>query len=96
MSEEIVNRLQGTLAKVLPKKVKLAQPNLYPGGWEDYIKEYCKVGGVIECAPPLCQLNQLSYPSVSFMIEPDSTVKLIGSYDKFSGSEMVNAGCFSP
>ena len=61
-----------------------------------YIKEFCRVGGVIECAPPLCNINQLNYPSVSFLIEPDGNVKLIGSYDKFSGSEMVNAGCFAP
>ena len=34
MSEEIVTRLQGTLSKVLPKKVKLAMPTLFPGGWD--------------------------------------------------------------
>ena len=96
MSEEIVNRLQQTLSKVLPKKVKIAQPTLYSGGWEQYITKFCKVGGVIECAPPLCALNQLNFPSVSFFIEPDGFVKLIGSCDKFSGSEFVNAGCFSP
>ena len=51
---------------------------------------------MIECAPPLCSLNQLNFPSVSFMIEPDGKVRLVGSYDKFSGSEFVNSGCFSP
>jgi len=30
------------------------------------------------------------------MIEPDGYIKLIGSFDKFSGSEFVNAGCFFP
>ena len=96
MSEEIVSRLQGTLSKVLPKKVKLAQPTLYHGGWDQYMTEFCKTGGVIECAPPLCQMNQLKFPSVSFLIEPDGFVKLIGSYDKFCGVEMVNVGCFAP
>ena len=33
MSDEIVQRLSETLHKVLPKKVKLAQPTLYSGGW---------------------------------------------------------------
>ena len=47
-------RLQNVLAKILPKKVKLAQPTLYTGGWEQYIAEFCKIGGVIECAPPMC------------------------------------------
>ena len=30
------------------------------------------------------------------MIEPDGNVKLLGSFDKFPGTEFVNAGCFSP
>ena len=68
MNEEVVERLQQFLSKILHKKVKLAQPTLYSGGWEQYITEFCKVGGVIECAPPLCALNNLSFPSVSFMI----------------------------
>ena len=54
MSEEIVTRLRDTLAKVLPKKVRLAQPTLYRDGWEQYIADFCRQGGVIECAPPLC------------------------------------------
>ena len=41
-------------------------------------------------------LNQLNFPSVSFFIEPDGIVRLVGSIDKFSASEFVNAGCFSP
>lgn len=30
------------------------------------------------------------------MIEPDGFVKLIGSFDRFSSAEFVNAGCFFP
>jgi hypothetical protein len=30
------------------------------------------------------------------LIEPDGNIQLIGSYDKFSGAEFVNAGAFSP
>ena len=30
------------------------------------------------------------------MIEPDGNVRLVGSYDKFSGAEFVNSGAFSP
>ena len=60
------------------------------------MEEFCKNGGVIECAPPMCQINQLKFPSVSFLIEPDGFVKLVGSYDKFCGTEMINVGCFSP
>lgn len=34
MNDEIIERLQKTLSKILPKKVKIAQPTLYTGGWE--------------------------------------------------------------
>ena len=57
MTEEIIMRLRQTLTKILPKKVKLAQPTLFTGGWEQYISTFCAIGGVIECAPPLCALN---------------------------------------
>ena len=82
--------------KVLPKKVKIAMPSLWPSGWEQYIAEFCRIGGVIECAPPECSLNDLKFPSVSFLIEPDGFTRLIGSYDKLQGPEFVNVGCFSP
>ena len=70
-------------------------PTLYRN-WEEYLELFCKVGGVIEAAPPLCQINQLQSPSVSFLIEPDGQMVLIGSFDKFQSAEFVNAGCFSP
>jgi hypothetical protein len=60
------------------------------------LNEFCRIGGVIECAPPMCALNQLKFPSVSFLIEPDGLIKLVGSYDKYPGVEFVNVGCFSP
>ena len=95
MTDGVVNRLREVLAKLLPKKVKLAMPTLY-SGWMDFLDKFCKGGGVIEAAPPMCQINQLNSPSVSFLIEPDGNIQLIGSFDRFSGSEYVNAGCFFP
>jgi hypothetical protein len=50
---------------------------------------------VIEAAPT-CMSNQLSSPSISFIIEPDGNVELVGSFDKFAAKEYVNAGCFFP
>jgi hypothetical protein len=40
--------------------------------------------------------NQLGSPSIQFLIEPNGEVQLIGSVDKFSAREYVNAGCFFP
>jgi hypothetical protein len=53
ISEAIIARMQMVIAKVLPKRVKLAMPTLY-SGWEHYLTEFCRRGGVIEAAPPMC------------------------------------------
>ncbi len=95
MTDAVIMRLQEVLNKVLSKKIKLAQPTLWKN-WDHYMENFCRSGGVIEAAPPMCQINQLQSPSVSFLIEPDGFVKLIGSFDKFSSAEFVNAGCFFP
>jgi hypothetical protein len=57
---------------------------------------FCKQCGVIEAAPPNLKINQIQSPSVAFFIEPDRNIRLIGSFDKFSGSDFVNSGCFFP
>lgn len=53
MTEAVISRLQEVISKILPRKVKLAMPTLFKN-WESYLEEFCKVGGVIEAAPPLC------------------------------------------
>ena len=53
MTEAVIQRLQEVLSKILSKKVKLAQPTLYRN-WEHYMEDFCRSGGVIEAAPPLC------------------------------------------
>lgn len=35
-------------------------------------------------------------PSISFLIEPDGLIQIIGSMDRFSATQYVNAGCFYP
>jgi hypothetical protein len=72
MTESIIRKLEEVVRKVLPKKAKIAQPTLYRT-WESYIAQFSKVGGVIEAAP-LCSPQQVSSPSISFLIEPDGTI----------------------
>ena len=59
------------------------------------MEKFCKVGGVIEAAP-LCSSSKVSGPSISFLIEPDGFIGILGSFDKFYAVEYVNAGCFFP
>jgi len=94
MTESIIEKLLEVLRKVLPKKAKIAMPALFRS-WDEFIDQFCKVGGVIEAAP-MCPANQLASPSVSFFIEPDGKIELVGSFDKFAAKEFVNAGCFFP
>jgi len=95
MSEAVEKRLLEVVKRILPKKGKIAQPSLHRN-WDEYMTAFCRFGGVIEAAPPNLNVNQVKSPSVAFFIEPDSSIKLIGSFDKIPGMDFVNAGCFFP
>jgi len=69
-------------------------PNLFKT-WNVYIKELCKNGGVIE-ARPNCKKSDISSPSISFFIEPNGSIEVIGSYDKIQINDYVNLGCIFP
>jgi hypothetical protein len=94
MTDAITLKLKEVVVKTLPKKVKIAQPSLYRT-WDDYIDRFCQVGGVIE-AMPLCSVNHISMPSISFFIEPSGETRIIGSFDRIEATQFVNAGCFFP
>lgn len=38
----------------------------------------------------------MASPSISFLVEPDGDVTLIGSVDKFAAKEYINSGAFFP
>ena len=50
MTDAIIDKLLEVLKKVLPKKVKMAMPTMFKN-WDEYIEQFCKIGGVIEAAP---------------------------------------------
>lgn len=94
INEELVDRIINILTKQLPKKVKMAQGRLY-SGWTEYLQSFCRVGGVIEAAPT-CMSTQMGSPAISFLIEPNGEISLIGSMDRFAAREYLNAGCMFP
>jgi len=94
MTDAVIEKIQEVLTKLLPKKVKIAQPTLFRN-FDEYMDHFCRVGGVIEAAP-MCPPNTLASPSIAFFVEPDGNVELIGSFDKFAAKEYINAGCFFP
>lgn len=90
ITDSIIEKLVEVISKTLPKKVKISMPSLYRT-WQEYIDAFCHVGGVIEAAPS-CYPTQIVSPSVSFFVAPDGEIDLIGSFDRFSAKEYINAG----
>ena len=93
INEELVQSIHQKLHKSLPKKAIICSSMLYQN-WQEYITAFCKHGGVIEAMPT--SASEIHSPSISFLIEPDGKVNIIGSYDRIDGKEMINAGCFFP
>ena len=69
-------------------------PSLFRN-WNEYMASFCRVGGIIEAAPT-CLSHQMASPSISFVINPDGTVSILGSMDKITARPYVNSGCFFP
>ena len=81
ITEEVIEVIVSKIQKLLPQKVKIACPHLHQS-WKEYITEFCKVGGVIEAAP-VCLSVKIGSPSVSFFIEPNGNILVLGSFDWF-------------
>lgn len=94
IGEQLIEQIIDILTRFLPKKAVIPMKPLYQG-WSEYLQAFCRVGGVIE-AVPTCLSNQMSSPSIAFIVEPDGEVQLLGSVDRFSAKEYINSGCFFP
>lgn len=92
--DQLVEQIVEILHKSIAKRVVIPMKALHPS-WTEYLEDFCRVGGVIEAAPT-CMTNQMSSPSLCFVVEPDGNIQIIGSLDRFAAKEFVNAGCFFP
>ena len=81
ITDEVIEKLIEVVQRLLPKKVRIGTPKLYET-WQEYLHDFCKVGGVIEAAPS-CLSVKVGSPSVSFFIEPSGEVQVVGSFDRF-------------
>jgi hypothetical protein len=50
INDELVDKIINILNKNIAKKAKVAVGRLYPC-WQEFMDQFCKVGGVIEAAP---------------------------------------------
>jgi hypothetical protein len=94
VNEKLLERVQQHLHKELPQRVRLATPTLYRT-WEEFLKGFCQSGGVIE-AHPNCPRNDLGSPTVSFLIEPDGTVVVVGACDRLEARPFIHGACVAP
>ena len=94
LSEETQEDLYNYLSAILPKKIRIAMPSIYPS-WRDYLKEFTRVGGVIE-ASPSCSQNKMQGVKVSFCIYPDGNITLLGAYDKLESRKYISGGFLFP
>ena len=72
IGEALIEQIIDILARFLPKKAVIPMRPLYHN-WAEYLQAFCRVGGVIE-AVPTCLSNQMSSPSIAFIVEPDGEV----------------------
>jgi hypothetical protein len=94
ISETTQEELYNYLLLNLPKKVKIAMPAIYPN-WKEYLKEFTRVGGVIEACPS-APFNRMQGVKVCFSIYPDGEVKLVGAFDKLESRKYVTSGYLFP
>jgi IQ domain-containing protein H len=94
LSEETQEDLYNYLAETLPKKVKIAMGAIYTS-WKEYLKEFTRVGGVIE-ASPAATATKIQGVKVCFTIEPDGTITLVGAFDKVESRKYVTSGFMFP
>lgn len=94
LMEDTQEELYNYLLNILPKKIKIAMPAIYPT-WKEYLKEFTRVGGVIEACPS-APFNRMQGVKVSFCIYPDGEVKLIGAFDKLESRKYVSSGYLFP
>jgi IQ domain-containing protein H len=70
--DQVIDFVIEQLNKYLHRKAVIPMKYLY-NNWNEYIKSFCKVGGVIE-ASPNCLSNMMASPSIAFIIEPNGEI----------------------
>ncbi len=81
ITEEVTQRIHEYLQSTFQHKLNIIVPKVYKG-FGEFIRHFTQNGGIIE-AQPIAEINKQNSVQVSFCIEPNGQVVLVGSYDKF-------------
>jgi IQ domain-containing protein H len=88
--QDVISELKTSLSTI----IKFVMPSLYKD-WSQYLQKFTKHGGIIQ-ATPIEDKAYITFPSVSFMIEPDGQVNYITSSDSLHSCNYLNAAGFFP
>ena len=88
--QDLINELKCSLCSV----TKYVIPTLHKD-WAHYMSRFTKYGGVIQAAP-VTNKAYITFPAISFLIEPDGQNYYVNSGDCLHSFDYMNAAALSP
>ena len=96
ITDEILKeKIYYELKNILIKNAKFSYPNLY-SNWDEYIKNFLKEKGIIECCPTKDLNGIMNNPCLPILIEPNGIIKILPSYERINVDFFKNIACTSP
>lgn len=74
--------------------IRYSVPSLYPT-WRSYIEKFTSQGGIIQSTPVVNKAD-ITFPCISFTIEPDGQLNFVATADYLHSVDYINAGAFFP
>ncbi|CAG9313345.1 unnamed protein product [Blepharisma stoltei] len=94
LNEKNYDDLSFDVKKIVPTLTKFAVPSMWVD-FDAYLAAFCHSKGTIQVTPNTKSHN-ITSPSVSILIQPDSTLRFLCAVDRFQSHDYLNAGVFSP
>ena len=88
-------RIRDYLKENIGQRLRIATPTLYRS-YEEYIGRFIKKGGIIEAKPPVENRCKLTFPCISFCVEPNGEYNIVTTYEKVMGSPFRSYACSFP
>lgn len=93
--EKFESNLNTLLKTTMHKKLEIVSKLIYHSG-DEYLNEFVKRGGIIEACPTLNLSGITGSPAISFLIEPDGSIRNYISYDKISSRHFKSVCSITP